>query len=77
MVKVRVEENQRQAVISMADVFRGSIVDVGTDSLIIEMTGKQDKLDAFIRLLGGYEILELARTGITSLSRGSDDVRYL
>jgi acetolactate synthase-1/3 small subunit len=77
MVKVRVEEHQRQGIISMADVFRGSIVDVASDSLIIEMTGKQDKVDAFIRLLEGYEILELARTGITSLSRGSDDVRYL
>ena len=77
MVKVRVEENQRQGIISMADVFRGSIVDVASDSLIIEMTGKQDKVDAFIRLLEGYEILELARTGITGLSRGSDDVRYL
>ena len=77
LVKVRVEENQRQGVISMADVFRGKIVDVGTDSLIIELTGKQDKVDAFIRLLGGYEILELARTGITSLERGSDGVLYL
>jgi len=77
LVKVRVEESQRQSVITMADVFRGNIVDVGPESLIIELTGKQDKLDAFIRLLGGYEILELARTGITSLSRGSEDVRYL
>ena len=77
LVKVRVEDHQRQTVITMADVFRGKVVDVGTDSLIIELTGKQDKLDAFIRLLEGYEILELARTGITGLSRGSDDVRYL
>ena len=77
LVKVRVEENQRQGVISMAHVCRGKIVDVGADSLIIELTGKQDKVDAFIRLLGGYEILELARTGITSLQRGSDGVLYL
>lgn len=77
LVKVRVAENQRQGVISMADVFRGKIVDVGADSLIIELTGKQDKVDAFIRLLGGYEILELARTGITSLQRGSEGVLYL
>ena len=76
LVKVRVEESQRQSVITMADVFRGTVVDVGKDSLIIELTGKQDKLEAFIRLLDGYEILELARTGITGLSRGSDDVRY-
>ena len=77
LVKVRVEGEQRQTVISMANVFRGKVVDVGTDSLIIELTGQQSKLDAFIRLLQDYEILELARTGITGLSRGSDDVRSL
>lgn len=77
LVKVRVEGEQRQSVIAMADVFRGKVVDVGTESLIVELTGQQSKLDAFIRLLKDYEILELARTGITGLSRGSDDVRYL
>ena len=77
LVKVRCEESQRQYIITMADVFRGNVVDVGFDSLIIELTGTQDKVDAFIRLLRGYEILELARTGITSLQRGSDGVRYL
>ncbi|MDD6616555.1 MAG: acetolactate synthase small subunit [Lachnospiraceae bacterium] len=77
LVKVRVDAKDRQSVISMVNVFRGSIIDVGSDSLIIELTGQQSKLDAFIQLLDGYEILELARTGITGLSRGSDDVRYL
>ena len=77
LIKVRVADDQRQSVITMANVFRGKTVDVGTDSLIIELTGNQSKLDAFIRLLKDYEILELARTGITGLSRGSDDVRYL
>ena len=77
LVKVRVRDEQRQSVITMADVFRGKVVDVGLDSLIIELTGQQNKLDAFLRLLKDYEILELARTGITGLSRGSEDVRYL
>jgi len=77
MVKIRVADDQRQSVITMADVFRGKVVDVGHDSMIIELTGQQSKLDAFLRLLRDYEILELARTGITGLSRGSDDVRYL
>ena len=58
-------------------IFRANIVDVGVDSLTIEMTGNQSKIEAFIGLLMGYEILELARTGITGLSRGADDVRYL
>lgn len=77
MVKVRVDAKDRQEVIAIANVFRGNIVDVGTDSLIVELTGQQTKLDAFIKLLEGHEILELARTGITGLSRGSDDIRYL
>ncbi len=77
MVKIRVEPSQRQDVITMADVFRGKVVDVGPDSLIIELTGQQSKLEAFLRLLDSFEILELARTGITGLSRGSEDVRFV
>lgn len=77
LVKVRVDAQERQSVITIANVFRGNIIDVGSDSLIIELTGQQSKIDAFIQLLDGYEILELARTGITGLSRGSDDIRYL
>jgi acetolactate synthase-1/3 small subunit len=41
------------------------------------MTGSKSKLEAFIDLMGAYEILELARTGVTGLSRGADDVRFL
>ncbi|HIQ98241.1 MAG TPA: acetolactate synthase small subunit [Candidatus Scybalocola faecavium] len=77
LVKIRCSAAERQAVIAIADIFRANIVDVSKDSLIVEMTGAQSKIDAFIRLLDGHEILELARTGITGLSRGSDDVRFL
>ena len=63
--------------ISVADIFRAKIVDVEQDSLMIELTGNQSKLEAFLNLLDGYEILELARTGITGLSRGSKDITYL
>lgn len=77
LVKVKANVEQRQNVISIADVFRAKIVDIGPESLIVELTGSQNKLGAFISLLEGYEILELARTGITGLSRGADDVRFL
>ncbi|MCH5281721.1 MAG: acetolactate synthase small subunit [Lachnospiraceae bacterium] len=77
MIKVRVNADNRQAVIAMADIFRAKIVDVATDSLMVEITGNQNKIDAFINLLDGYEILELARTGITGLGRGTDNVTYL
>lgn len=77
LVKVRADAADRQSIIAIANVFRGNIIDVGKDSLIIELTGQQSKLDAFVALLRGYEILELARTGITGLSRGAEDIRYL
>ena len=70
LVKVKADAQTRQNVISVADIFRAKIVDVGMESLIVELTGAQNKLDAFLNLLQGYEILELARTGITGLSRG-------
>lgn len=76
MVKLRANASQRGEIISVADIFRAKIVDVEEDSLIIELTGTQSKLEAFLNLLRGYEILELARTGITDLSRGSKDVAY-
>ena len=77
LVKVRVEPNQRADVSSIVDIFRANIIDVGKESMIIELTGTKSKLEAFIDLLEGYEILELARTGIAGLSRGVDDVFYL
>jgi len=77
LVKVRTTPEERQSVSAVADIFRANIVDVGKKSLVIELTGTQSKLEAFISLLDGYEILELARTGLTGLSRGAEDVRYL
>ncbi len=77
MVKVRADANQRPAIIAVADVFRAKIIDVAQESLIIELTGNQSKIDAFIGLLDGYEILELARTGIAGLGRGIENVIML
>lgn len=77
MVKVRANASQRAEVISIADIFRAKIVDVEKESMIIELTGNQSKLEAFLNLLDGYEILELARTGITGLARGSKDITFI
>ncbi len=77
MIKVKTSAEQRQGVIAVADIFLAKIVDVSKDSLIIELTGNQDKIEAFISLLEGYEILELARTGIAGLGRGTENVTYL
>jgi acetolactate synthase I/III small subunit len=70
LVKVAARPEQREGIISIANIFRANVIDVGKTSLVIEMTGSKSKLSALIDLLGEYEILELARTGITGLSRG-------
>ncbi|MCR5610068.1 MAG: acetolactate synthase small subunit [Lachnospiraceae bacterium] len=74
LIKVAADQKQRQAIISIADVFRSKIVDVAPESIMIEITGNPAKINAFIRLLEGYQILELVRTGVTGLARGSGDI---
>ena len=69
MIKVKAGAADRVNLISLTNVFRGTIVEVGTGSLIIEITGNTSKIDAFLGLLEGYEILELARTGVAGLFR--------
>ena len=76
LVKLRVQESSRQEILSVLEIFRGKVVDVTRDSMVIELTGQQEKLSAFMDLVSGFEILELARTGITGLTRGSSDVTY-
>ena len=77
LIKVRSRPEKRQGVIAVADIFRAKIIDVNFDSLIIELTGNQSKIEAFIELLQDYEILEIARTGIAGLSRGTENVIFL
>ena len=77
LIKIRAASEKRQGIIAVADIFRAKIVDVAIDSVIVELTGNQSKIEAFIGLLEGYAILELARTGIAGLSRGIDKVIWI
>lgn len=74
LVKVMADAKERQSIISVAGIFRANVVDVAIDSLMIELTGNQNKIDAFIKLLDGFVIKELVRTGLTGLTRGSGDI---
>ncbi|MBE5843604.1 MAG: acetolactate synthase small subunit [Butyrivibrio sp.] len=74
LVKVKAGEQERQAIMTIADIFRANIIDVTPESLIIEITGNQSKVEALLKMLDGHEILELARTGIAGLGRGTDKV---
>jgi acetolactate synthase-1/3 small subunit len=76
LIKIRATDTQRQAIVSVTDIFRAKIIDVDVDSMIIELTGNQSKIEAFLNLLKGYEILEIARTGLAGLTRGSENTVY-
>jgi acetolactate synthase-1/3 small subunit len=71
LVKVGADEKKRPAVIEIAGIFRSRIIDVSPSTITIEATGDIEKLDGLILLLRPYGVLELARTGLVALERGS------
>ena len=73
LVKVEADAVKRPQVIAVADIFRAKIIDVAEHSLILELTGTESKLDAFINLLNDFRIIDITRTGITAMSRGRAD----
>ncbi|MCI5587764.1 MAG: acetolactate synthase small subunit [Lachnospiraceae bacterium] len=72
LITIGVTAEERPNVVAIADqIFRAKIVDVSKDTMMIELTGSQSKINAFINLLEEYEIKEIVRTGIAGLSRGA------
>lgn len=70
MIKVGVTDEARSHVLELAGVFRGRVVDVAADSLTIEITGAEDKIDGLLEVLRPYGVLEMVRTGIVAMRRG-------
>ncbi len=71
LIKIAAGEGMRHAVREVADVYKASVVDLSPDSMVVELTGKPGKIDGFLAVIGEYEILEMCRTGVTALERGS------
>jgi len=70
LIKVKCDVKERSDVVALTNIFHARIVDVAPDSVIVELTGELSKLGAFVELLNGFEVTEIARTGITGLARG-------
>jgi acetolactate synthase-1/3 small subunit len=71
MIKVSVTATNRTEIIQLVDVFRARIVDVANDSMIIEITGDEEKISGFVDVLRPYGIIEMVRTGVVSMLRGA------
>ena len=70
LIKVRATSATRSEIIEIADIFRANIVDVASDSLTIEITGDEDKVDSLLKLIRGFGVREIARTGRIAMVRG-------
>ena len=70
LVKVAATVESRTQIMQLADVFRARVVDVAPDSLIIEITGTDEKIDGLLEILRPFGLLEVARTGCLAMSRG-------
>ncbi len=70
LIKVKADKNNRSEILQITDIFRAKIVDVSSDSIIVEITGDEEKIAALIALLTPFGIKELCRTGIIAMARG-------
>lgn len=71
LIKVHAEPASRPEIMGVVETFRAAVVDIGTHSMIVQVVGDTDKIDAMIELMKPYGIRELSRTGVTALNRGN------
>jgi acetolactate synthase-1/3 small subunit len=71
LVKVKTTSITRSEIMQIVDIFRANIVDVGSDSVTVEATGDEEKIESLLNLLRGFGIIELARTGRIAMLRGN------
>jgi acetolactate synthase I/III small subunit len=77
MIKVSADEKKRMEIMQLVEIFRARIVDVTNESLIIEITGADEKIDGFVDVLRPFGIIEMVRTGVIAMTRGSSSALSL
>ncbi|MFY9612929.1 MAG: acetolactate synthase small subunit, partial [Tissierellaceae bacterium] len=70
IIKVKSDNETRAQIVQIAEIYRGNVLDVAPNSLVIELTGDTTKLQGFIEMMETYGILEIAKTGVVAMSRG-------
>lgn len=75
LIKVKTIMTTRASIIEIVDIFRAKIVDVANETLTVEMTGDEKKVEAFIKSMQTYGIAEIVRTGLTALERGNKEIK--
>ncbi|GMQ62809.1 MULTISPECIES: acetolactate synthase small subunit [Vallitalea] len=75
LIKISAKDGNRAAIIEIAGIFRANIIDVSSETLTVEITGDQNKVNAFLDLVEPYGVKEIVRTGLTALERGSKEIK--
>jgi acetolactate synthase-1/3 small subunit len=75
LVKVAASRGDRSELLQIVDIFKGKIADVGTESMVLEMSGSEDQVDTFLELVRPFGIREVARSGTVAMARGRDGLR--
>ena len=73
LIKVECSHKERVDIVSIVDIYRGKIVDVSPDSMVIEITGTQSKIDGLLSMMTDFNVTEIVRTGIAGIGRGLRD----
>lgn len=75
LIKVKAEPERRSHIVDIVNIFRAHIVDVNRETMVIELTGETDKIDALCDVLQEHGIIEIVRTGLIAVSRGPEPVK--
>jgi acetolactate synthase I/III small subunit len=70
LVKINAPPQKRQEIVSLIEIFRGNVVDISSTDMVVELSGPEAKVDAFVEVVRPYGIRELVRTGLVALARG-------
>ncbi|MGL5123230.1 MAG: acetolactate synthase small subunit [Fusobacteriaceae bacterium] len=70
LIKIKINSDKRSELLELLELYRGSVIDVSLDNIVVEVTGSTNKIDGFINLVENFGILEVARTGVIAMSRG-------
>lgn len=76
LIKVKADSEKRTDIVDIVNIFRAKVVDVNKETMVIELTGESDKIDALCEVLEEHGIIEIVRTGIISLNRGPEAVKH-
>ncbi|MBR5473960.1 MAG: acetolactate synthase small subunit [Lachnospiraceae bacterium] len=76
MIKVAADESNRSYLREIAEIYKAKIIDLSLESMVIELTGEPDKIDAFLKVLSPYQIIEMVRSGVNALERGPKSYEF-